>query len=172
MNTQEHVDLYNCIFLLSLWSEVITINIWTIQLQMDHRWEEALNEGQSQSKLPSWTHWWSVPHEFITRPQSLNCNFEPLSLRKICWCRSFGYHIKADRKEVVLLDSEGVDVWLEGAQEGGEVEQRRLKVNKCHHWQNYHRHAINNCGHCCWQDGHDYAWHCLIDKRTHEQMSI
>ena len=96
-----------------------------------------LNQN-SLSLFLSWTPWSSVPHEFVTRPQSLYCNFETCSLRKICWCQSLGYPAKADRKEVDVLYGEGVDCWLEGFQEGGQMEQTGL--NKCHHWHDYHNH--------------------------------
>ena len=43
--------------------------------------------------------------------------------------KNFGFPVKADGKEVDVLDGEGVDVRLEGAQEGGEVQKRGL--NKC-----------------------------------------
>ena len=43
--------------------------------------------------------------------------------------QNFEFPVKADGKEVDILDGEGVDVRLEGAQEGGEVQKRGL--NKC-----------------------------------------
>ena len=34
--------------------------------------------------------------------------------------------LQSGQEEVDVLDGEGVDVWLEGAQEGSEVQERRL----------------------------------------------
>ena len=50
--------------------------------------------------------------------------------------QNFGFPVKADAKEFDVLDGEGVDVRLEGAQEGGEVQKRGL--NKCYHLKDLH----------------------------------